>query len=141
MVSDTMSLARQTAVSHNRSVIVRFYAPSAGEPYVACQQFVVEDDGTMKPGRLTRFPEEFVVSSNAAHTRLPANIDTVDVPALGNMSYTELRFRRDGSTNLASAEDWYATIINKRDAGTDKPVNFLAILVDPVNGSVRTFQP
>lgn len=143
MVSNAVALARQTALTRNRSVAFRFYARSQSEPFFACQYFILEDSGELVPGKFYRLPDNMVVSRNDQHTKLPdiAPAATATLPGNEAAVYSEFRFRRDGSTDLDAGEKWFVTAVNARDVTTALPANFQSLLIDPANGTVRTFQP
>jgi uncharacterized protein (TIGR02596 family) len=74
-------------------------------------------------------------TSNDPQTKLP----TVGT-AYNCRAFT---FRRDGTTSLNTASQWFITIHEKKDG--DKliaaPLNFATILIDPYNGTTKVMRP
>lgn len=157
-VVDELSVARQTALSHNRIVEVRFYkfksseriAPT--EEVAALQTFLFDETNTIaKPvGEVRHFPHGAVISDDATLSSI-LNSSRVKVwkdtdPKLPLMrgidvSYTayRLRFRPDGSTDLGAGE-WFLTVHGSQDIGSPPP-NHATIQIDPYNGSLRLYRP
>jgi len=121
-IADQIVLARQLALSRNRSVEVRFYKfadpESPGENpkdpqtgfFRACQTFEILDNGGALPvGALTRLPAGVVMNEGKLSTILdqrpreqPKSSDPAlpDTQAGRNYEYVALRFLPDGSTDL-----------------------------------------
>jgi uncharacterized protein (TIGR02596 family) len=121
-IADQIVLARQLALSRNRSVEVRFY--KFGDPetpgedpknpdtgfFRACQTFEILDNGGALPtGGLTRLPAGVVMNEGELSTILkerprekPKSSDPAlpDTQASRNYEYVALRFLPDGSTDL-----------------------------------------
>lgn len=127
MVTDQIALARQTALSKNRSVEVRFYkfassespGETPGDPktgfFRALQVFEILDNGAALPlAPIQRLPINVIINEvklstildKGERTRIdkaklsPADPEIPD-PAVGkNYEYVALRFLPDGSTDL-----------------------------------------
>jgi uncharacterized protein (TIGR02596 family) len=121
-IADQIVLARQLALSRNRSVEVRFYKfadpetpgedpknPNTGF-FRACQTFEILDNGGALPtGGLTRLPVGVIMNEGPLSTILhdrpledPKSSDPSlpDTQAGRNYQYVALRFLPDGSTDL-----------------------------------------
>ena len=121
-IADQIVLARQLALSRNRSVEVRFYKfadpevpgenpkdPETGF-FRACQTFEILDNGGVLPtGGLTRLPVGVIMNEGKLSTILherpvldPKSSDPPlpDTQAAQNYKYVALRFLPDGSTDL-----------------------------------------
>ena len=167
MLSDQISLARQTALSSNHDVEVRFYqfadpnmpgeqanSPSTGK-YRAMQAFEMLDSGTaVQLGKIQRIPSSIIIDSGAQLSTLLSSSQQktwttsdpqVSLPVFGT-SYNcrVFRFHPDGSTNLSPpTSQWFLTLhsIGKGDALAQPPANFFTILVYASNGHVQSFRP
>jgi uncharacterized protein (TIGR02596 family) len=169
MVGDQLALARQTALSKNRSVEVRFYRfgdleipgeslsdPSKGK-FRAIQLFELAEDGTAKAlGKVQRLPASIIVDSGATLStilnqsgRPVAKLSSGPALPRVGVSYEAalFRFRPDGSTDLIEPAEpskaWFFTIHNLADGDSlaQAPSNFLTLQIDAYNGTLRTFRP
>lgn len=140
-LSDSLSLARQTALARNRTVTLRFFRTAGATNFNAYQIALIQDDGTEEPRRLSRFPQGIVISGNAAHSAGFSIAGNTNLPNGQQVDYSELRFRRDGSADLGTADDWFVSIVRENEATNDVPVNFVAVLVEPTSGTTRIFRP
>jgi uncharacterized protein (TIGR02596 family) len=160
-VEAALDYARQTALTRNLIVEVRFYKlPPAGFPggtptdYRGMQLFTVETASTNALGKPLTFTGPAIISSNTVATSLmddtvlPESAAAPSDPALGeigkNYRYRKFRFRSDGSTDLPLTGSWYLSLVPKsapatRTAGL--PANFITIQLDPQNGRTTAFQP
>jgi uncharacterized protein (TIGR02596 family) len=171
MLSDQIGLARQTAVSLNRIVEVRFYQYSdsqmpgevAAQPgsgrYRAMQVFQIQDSGSASPlGKIQRLPNTIVMDATSTLSSLLGRQKTWDaakgdpqtsIPYAGvgtSFNCSAFRFLPDGSTDLTPPTDhWFITLhsINTPDGVTSSPsgFNFFTIQIDPANGHVEYFRP
>ncbi len=140
-LSDSLNLARQTALARNRTVTLRFFRNVGETNFNAYQIALIQDDGAEEPRRLTRLPQGVVLSGNAAHSAGFSITGNTNLQSGQQVDYSELRFRRDGSADLGSADDWFVSIVREKDAKEDVPVNFVAVLVEPSSGTTRIFRP
>jgi uncharacterized protein (TIGR02596 family) len=121
-ITDQIVLARQLALSRNRSMEVRFYKyadpETPGEDvkdpktgfFRACQTFEILDNGGALPtGSMTRLPVGVIMNEDKLSTILsqrphekPKSSDPAlpDTQAQRNYEYVALRFLPDGSTDL-----------------------------------------
>jgi len=171
MVSDGLSLARQTALSSNHIVEVRFYrygdpqvpgevaTNSASGKYRALQIFQVQDSGAVTPlGKIQAMPVSIIIDSGTTLSSLmaPSQQKTwnasqgdpkVNLPRVGaNYDCNAFRFLPDGSTNLTPpTNSWFLTLhgINDKDGITTPPAgfNFFTVQIDATNGHVKNYRP
>lgn len=168
MLTDQISLARQFALSKNRSVEVRFYQladpeqpgetainPSTGQ-FRALQIFEIVESGVGVPiDKVQRMPSTVIMNQTnqlssiiGAAGQMPAKDPTNKDPELPrgvgkNYKYVAMRFQPDGSTTLGATGSWFLTIHNLSDGATitSPPPNFFTIQIDPVSGSTKGFRP
>lgn len=160
MVVDGLSLARQTAITRNRVVEVRFYdfasqdRGNATTAEVSAFEAVIYDETNTKSSPLAsveHLPGGVLISKDETlSTLLKSSREktnwTTDDPkqslprGIGSSYQTyALRFRPDGSTDLG-AGSWFLTLHGSREAGSPPP-NHAAVQIDPYNGSLRLYRP
>jgi uncharacterized protein (TIGR02596 family) len=159
-----LSSARQTAMTANRTMEVRFYRladPSLvgnATAVRAIQVFKIEDNGDAKPdGRVQWLPGSILMDSDPTLSTLLGSareksswttaspVDPkLSLPRVGT-SYAAFcfRFRPDGSTDLDPPAKWFVTIHAENDGDNHStlPANFATIQVDPVSGSLKLYRP
>ncbi|MDD5200061.1 MAG: Verru_Chthon cassette protein D [Terrimicrobiaceae bacterium] len=161
---DTLTLARQAAITHNRRVEVRFYkvpepSGSTEVAWRAMQLFLVKPAepgqpvGTHSLQPLTRtlyFPNPIVLDDNPATTSTvlnpsnPSDSTPWDVPGVGSGATSKsFYFTPTGETDLDATKDWFATLIVSTDriVNNGLPANFLTARVDGASGKVTVFRP
>ncbi len=164
LISGQLSLARQQALTRNRSIEVRFFQYADGEQpgekpedpasgkFRAIQMFEVLENGVPIPlSKLERLPVSIVFNDEDLSTlikdktpedprpsdpELPRGVDR-------NYKYVSFRFRPDGSTDLNPIKQWYITLHSLTDevSGSEPPPNFFTVQIDPVSGSTRNYRP
>lgn len=158
-VVSELGVARQSALTQNRVVEVRFYKFASTErladaPEVAALQTFIFDATNMiaRPlAEVKHLPNGAVISDVASLSsiitdpQLKNNWTTLD-PKLplprgiyDDYQVYSLRFRPDGSTDLGSGE-WFLTIHGVNESGNPPP-NHAAIQIDSFNGSMRLYRP
>jgi uncharacterized protein (TIGR02596 family) len=145
MLVDQLSVARQTALSMNNSVEVRFYqfgdpgipgeqvnSPSTGR-YRAMQTFVIQDSGTaVALGKVQLLPNTIMIDSGATlssiigssqaspaiPTATKGSMLNVPIPRVGtNYNSVAFQFLPGGSTNLTPPiSTWFLTLHKLNDA-------------------------
>ncbi len=164
-VTDTLNLARQTALSKNRPVEVRFLkvpavnrtvADGAGNfVYRAIALYQISDADPMELSRIIYLqPNIQLADSDTFGTLIKyLPVSTMPVRAIDpsgtTFSYSYFQFRPDGSTNLspqaptASGDAWHMMIYsaNSPPQGSTPPKNYITLQLDPLTGRTRTFQP
>lgn len=165
ILTDQFKIARQLALTKNRSVEVRFIrfgdpevpgeqksSPSTGN-YRAIQLFEVMDSGAILPiDKPQVLPPGTIFSSTKLSTLIEGGKDGTPsgndpkMPRGVELAYDfkSFRFLRDGSTDLkiTGGVVWCITLINMNDKekGT-LPANFVTLQIDPVAGAIRIFRP
>lgn len=158
-ILDELNLARQTALTRNRVVEVRFYClPDQVDPakaYRAIRSFISDESGDhLAPqGAVRALPVGVVVLddvkfstllSETTRPRKPTEVEELrDAPAT---PYKSIRFRPTGGVELsayANNDNWFLSIKNERDASyPDRPAdNFATIQLDPITGRARQLRP
>ena len=160
------NLARQTAITRNASVEVRFYQygdPSfpgeqanvaASGKYRACQLFAVDDLGKCTAlGKVEMLPQAVIADSGAPLSTLlaagqqkvwTASDPMLSLPRAGlNYNCRSFRFRPDGSTDLDASARWFITLhnVNDGDGLNAPPRNFVTVQIDPISGAATSYRP
>lgn len=150
-----IDLARQLAASLNKNHEVRFlkFADAGkGNPedcFQGIQIYSVEPDGSrVAAGRLKRFGIGIAANESAALSPLLTNAvsPTNGLATLpGNIPYrwAGVTFRPDGSTSLSTGTRWTMTVQDVRSgiSNSTPPANYITVEIEPVIGSVRSYQP
>ena len=158
MVVDALGLARQTAMTKNQRVEVRFYKlsdslDSTHSSYNAMQLFVVGSTALQAITPVTSFASPAVIcetpsaSSFFGTTPSPYSSDTTlswSLPRIGaRYSYISFYFLPTGETDLDPSKEWFLTLIAASDrlVANDLPANYLTVRIDPLSGKATIFQP
>ncbi|MEI8343094.1 MAG: Verru_Chthon cassette protein D [Verrucomicrobiota bacterium] len=170
MVGDGLAFARQSALTRNRPIEVRFYQfadpQQPGEilkdastwKYRAMQFFEVPDTGAPIPlGKAQRLPDSIIIDAGGILSSLldsknnsflkktwVSSDPQVNIFTSGtNYNAAAFRFLADGSTNLTATKSWFLTLHNLTDgdAQTAPPSNFITLQIEPINGHVTSFRP
>lgn len=150
-----IDLARQLSASLNKNHEVRFlkFADlTKGNPencFQGIQIYSIEPDGTRAAaGRLKLFGIGIAANeSSALSTLLTNDVSPTNGPATlpGNISYrwAGFAFRPDGSTSITNSTRPSMTLQEIRTgiSNSTPPANFITIEIEPVIGSVRSYQP
>jgi uncharacterized protein (TIGR02596 family) len=164
MLLSELTIARQTALTLDESVQLRFYtypdstgATSTSE-YQAFQSFSVKT-GTSgfvytPVDKIVYLPSSIMISSSttAGYSSAPLAGGTTSSPVatdpfisingIGhNYQYVSLTFKSSGAIDpVPSGSTVWMTLHEKRYVSS-VPVNFTTINIDPSNGRVRIYQP
>jgi uncharacterized protein (TIGR02596 family) len=168
MLVDELNLARQTALTQNHDVEVRFYqVASKSDPndvqFRAFRSFLpnAQNADAAQPLSAVRYlPEPVIISPDARFSTLldyggiggqrAGLVKAQEIlPAGGSPStYISFLFRSTGGTNLTPVDPpdgkWYLTLYLEnapKNSTTGIPDNYFTALVEPVTGRVRTFRP
>lgn len=158
-----LTLARQDALANNCAVQVRFYqTPNAkgAMVYRAIQIFRETSDagGAAKVTPLTSpslLPDGIWIVYNSAQTNASTLFNTATSgarasagdpayplpPPNGVSPYIYFRFRPNGRTDLASPSLITIAVESAPLVANSLPANFITLQIDPVNGSIRSYQP
>jgi uncharacterized protein (TIGR02596 family) len=156
---DALNVARQAAMSRNQTVEVRFYCDANNNnQYDSIVSLIPAGTTTNWLTKPTFLPTSVVFDTNSAFSPLitaafvtgasvptPAGTDnstSTPLSVRGN-SYVAFHFRADGSTDLGNATTWCLTVYNpaSQPVGTLPANNYVTILLDPVAGRTRIYQP
>lgn len=159
-VLDELNLARQTALTRNRVVEVRFYLLPAeigsAPAYRAMRSFLANETGdSLSPiAGVKRFPISVVALNDATFstllsdtTRTQKTSEVEDLPGAPSTRFKSIRFRPSGGVELSSYtttnDNWFLTIKNENDPiYPDRPAdNFATIQVDPTTGRAQQMRP
>jgi uncharacterized protein (TIGR02596 family) len=158
MITDELNFARQTALSRNRDVEVRFYKQGSkldgnDKQFRAFRSFLIEgaDLASWKPlSRVKQLPEPIIISDEVNYSSLlgaPAGNGLVksneSLPGGGNADYVSFLFRANGGTSLKPVTaNWFLTLYSqKTKTGVALPPNYFTAQVDPVTGRTRSYRP
>jgi len=160
-----LALARQTAMSRNLPVEVRFYRDDDGSgdawrlmavviPAWASGQPADEwiSSGKPLPGSvvLDDASDFSTVLSRAAAPSGSAKKapwiaqESADSPrAVRGKNYVGFLFNADGSTNLPGGQPWCLTMRNShgKPSGTAPAANYVSLVLDPATGRTLSYQP
>jgi uncharacterized protein (TIGR02596 family) len=159
-VVDALNLARQTALSTNRPVEVRFFevprSSGSALAFRAVGVYLMGDSGPAQVGKLTFLRANTVMSDTETFGTLlkylpkkQAALPSIDPNASKTFNYRHFVFRPDGSANLASTapsqggDTWHVMLYDDRRApnGQVAPDNHITIQLVPETGRPRIFQP
>ena len=167
MTTDELTFARQTSLSKNADVEVRFYklgssANATDLQFRAFRAFLA-NAGTPSQAvaldKISYLPAQIVISTktdssatspsttfspvleSANYTVLGTGTDTL--PNGTSAAYVSFLFRATGGTDLPVNGLWYVTLYseNATVAATGIPSNYVTVQIDPVEGQVRTYRP
>lgn len=160
MVTNELTTARQTALTLDEAVQVRFYqypditGATTTSEYQAMQTFSFKNGVYTPLDKITYLPRNIMISSNTTYSS-PLGGDSTSSPATTDPSilannigqsykYDSLTFKSNGAIDPAPSTTtgtWYITLYEKKYAISGTPVNFITINLDGVDGRVRVFQP
>ena len=164
-VIGVLSFAHQTALTKAQTVEVRFYSyvdpetPGDTGQGHAIQALSIDDSGNATPlMKAQTLPQTVVMTTNSFNTQSSASTllglinssSTNSIPRVGT-KYTcaSFQFYRSGATSLANSSQttnvWSVTLVNAADLlgakGSTLPPNYATLVVDPFNGSLKTYRP
>jgi uncharacterized protein (TIGR02596 family) len=165
LVESEFSLARQTAMSRNLPVEVRFYQHDDGTgkawrvlasviPASASGQLADEwiSRGKVLPGSVVADDTQeystvlsLAAPTNSSHSAGPwSDTESTTAPVLlKGKSYVGFQFRPDGTMNLPNGQPWCVTVRgNKSQPVVGAPaVNYISIVLDALTGRTISYQP
>lgn len=151
-----LSSARQTAITRNRNVEVRFYSyAEMGNParFRAIQSFILNpgtagNNPTYTPlGRMQKLPQRICFDGGATLSPLLGSLQngTVSIPGAGtSYKYASITFRPDGSAITSASNDkQFLTLKEARldDPSTSLPNDYVVIQIFPETGQAKSFRP
>jgi len=151
VVADALLVDRQTAISSNAPVLVRFF--EEGSYFTAFQSYQASGNGWVPSSKIIKLDGAVVIHPSATYSRLPVAATLGDGDASPSVPsnlqgavqhVTEFEFLPDGSTNLDPSLEWCLTLVGAQpppSAGTPLPANFVTVKIDPQTGRVSTYRP
>jgi uncharacterized protein (TIGR02596 family) len=154
VLSDQLSLARQEAISRNRSVEFRIYRfldqqePGSEAEMRGFQLFAIEGDGSKLPvSKVVYLPTGTLISEKPEMTSMVSLVEknpvSGDPPlprATGPFTYRSFEFRPDGSTDLAYGSKHFFTVRERKD-DQNPPKNYFTILIESTTGRTQVYRP
>lgn len=167
LVTDEFTFARQSALTKNTDVEVRFYqigltVYTPGTPFQAFRAYLPAQ--ALALDKISYLPGQAIISSqanphpdnpsttfsplleyNTFSTVLSTGTEVLPGGGTTQTAYVSFRFRATGGTNLVPVTSpWYLTLYSANapiNASTSLPGNYVTIQVDPASGSARTYRP
>lgn len=161
-VLSALAQARQTAISQNRTVEVRFYkytdaSDPTGGRFHASQAFVLEPGAqgiTTNPvGRKVTLPSTTYIAATPALSSLLDSTATLrktgavlgqSIPPCGlNYEAATFRIYPDGSTSITNSLPMFLTVVpaNTPDDASTPPANYATIVIQPLSGKAQLHRP
>jgi len=161
-VLGVLSIAHQTAITKAQTVEVRLYSyvnpetPGDTGQGHAIQAFSVDDNGVYTPLMKAQIlPNTVIIATNSTLSTLMALTNSsaptaYAIPRVSNnYSCSSFQYYRSGATSLASSSQpttvWGITVVNMIDMmganASTLPVNYATVVIDPYNGSLKTYRP
>jgi uncharacterized protein (TIGR02596 family) len=164
LIADQLTAARQTALSRNRIVEIRFYKlpgelAGSATAFRAFRVFLYDEKvqaasaltGVVKlaPGVIIPDDQNFSTIINTSSNIRTLSPVTDTLPGITNqVAYQAFRFRSNGATDLdpggaPNSDKWFLTVKAEVDpvSGTQPAHNFITLMIDPVSGRIRQFRP
>ncbi|MDR0534505.1 MAG: Verru_Chthon cassette protein D [Verrucomicrobiales bacterium] len=157
---EEFTVARQTALTKNCVIEVRFYAFASANDnvrrYRAVQSFIVDDNGNATAvGKARYLPGPVIMDADGEistlldtqNAKTNWSDDDPQIPLPGVGTAYDVRFfqyRPDGSTGLSPiGRQWFVTLHNVNSANNpgQLPNNYYVIQVNPLNGIVQAYRP
>jgi len=158
VVEAEISLARQTAMSRNLPVEVRFYKhdDGTGEAWrqvgvlISASSSGLSSDLWITPAKtlpgniIMEDSGEFsTILSKATAPPWTGTESTSAPPSVRGKNYVGFRFHPDGTSNLPSNEAWCLTFKNPftKSQGEAPAANYVALVLDSLTGRTVSYQP
>lgn len=164
MIGDEFNFARQTALSRNRDVEIRFYKLGSkmdanDKKFRAMRSFIADGTDSTKSqplSRLKRLPETIFITDDAKYSTLLDHTNSSrsgltksnELIAGENLEYVSFLFRANGETSLKPVTpplgNWFLTLYAENavtNGPTGLPANYFTAQIDPVTGRMRTYRP
>jgi len=161
MVLGVLNTARQTALTRNVPVEVRFYCyddpemPGIDRYCQGIQAFAMTPTNNSAISapitKVMQLPAGVAITTNSSLTTIVSNAtntSTNRIPKVGtNYTYSSFQYYRNGMTDLlyrtgGMTTNWNITIMNRvNDSGGPLPTNFTTISIDAYNGTAKVFRP
>jgi len=164
-VSAELTNARQTALTLDETVQVRFYqfpdstGSSATQEFQAMQTFETRDNPPQPIDKIVYLPSNIMISSSGTYSPPlnPANVTAttpvatdpaINLNGIGrNYTYVAVAFKSNGTIDTSAytgswyTGSWFITLFEKKYATATQLVNYTTVSMDPQDGRLRIFQP
>jgi uncharacterized protein (TIGR02596 family) len=168
MVTDELTFARQSALSKNADVEVRFYkVGTSSSPtdlqFRAFRAFIANANAPSQAvglDKISYLPGQIIISAKtdasatSPSTTFSPLLESGNYSILGtgtdtlpngiSAAYVSFLFRATGGTNLVPVTGlWYVTVYSENSpvASNGIPSNYETAQIDPVDGQLRTYRP
>jgi uncharacterized protein (TIGR02596 family) len=164
-ISAELTNARQTALTLDETVQVRFYqfpdttGASTTKEFQAMQTFETRDNPPLPLDKIVYLPSNIMISgsgtyspplssSNVTPTTPAASDPLINLNGVGqNYTYVAISFKSNGTIDTTAytgtwyTGSWFITLFEKRYASATQLVNYTTVSIDPQDGRLRIFQP
>ena len=145
MVNDTLTEARQDAMTQNETVEVRLYAAPAGNAYTGLQLHWRHADGTTPAAApAVILPSAAVIDATPAHFALVTTPENAPASDPGDPRFNPVtrcfHFLPDGSTDLTAKGVLTVRAATQADPAKF-PANRACVEVDPMTGRAQVYRP
>jgi len=149
-LADYFVLARQTAITRNCRVEVRFYLMKRSEgknTYSAYRAFTISSEGVAVPlGKIKELDKPIVIAETSAQNtifRAPPYEGSENLPGFGSVFYHKFSFLPGGRTDFDPGSNWFMTLYDGgAGIGQDQlPLNYVIMQIDDSTGHVRLYRP
>lgn len=158
IVVGQLNLARQTAITQNRPVEVRFYKireqGGDAEDYRALRLWMLDDSGNLQVlEKAVTLPQRVIFSEQSQHLTLQSPSASAprfggdEVPGYGDPDYVAVQFRPNGEArdpNATTSTNLTLVLVGKGDqleGANNLPKNWAAIDINPLTGVTRALRP
>jgi uncharacterized protein (TIGR02596 family) len=163
-VSAELTNARQTALTLDETVQVRFYqfpdttGSSTTKEFQAMQTFETRDNPPLPLDKIVYLPSNIMISGSATYSpplsssNMTATTPVATDPAINlngigqNYTYVAVAFKSNGTIDTTAlsgswTSSWFITLFEKKYASATNLVNYTTVSIDPQDGRLRIFQP
>ena len=158
-VGDLFNQARQTAITTNHVVQVRFYklpvtSTDSATNFAGMQLFRVEDTGKTTPiTKLQTLRPNIIFAAGSAYSTILSQASSVasvsgtdQLPAYNSSpgcDYIGFQYLPDGSTDLSptATGGWFVTLVQADVQLSGQPRNFYTLRVEPLYGHTHIYRP
>ena len=153
-MADELLSARQSAISMNRRVMMRFFMQngtfSAFQSYVQQTNAALQTNAWEPLSKVVRLSEAVAVHPSTVFSSIPCNalVGTNGSPVVPQVLGTVAEIRQfaflpDGSLDLPTTSDWCLTLVRSAPPSTSNsplPSNFITIQLNH-SGRIKVFRP
>jgi len=163
-VSAELTNARQTALTLDETVQVRFYqfpdttGASTTKEFQAMQTFETRDNPPQPLDKIVYLPSNIMISGSGTYSpplsssnvtpTTPISTDPfINLNGIGqNYTYVAVAFKSNGTIDTTALSgswtgSWFITLFEKKYVSATNLVNYTTVSIDPQDGRLRIFQP